>query len=105
MLIATASSASPGLRPRLSRRLHPLSAAGPGLWGHPLPEFRGSPARPASLRWGRGRDRVRDLMMRAKDLTYLYEVENGDQAEFEPLGKRTFRIRLMRQKPAGLWVE
>ncbi len=33
-----------------------------------------------------------------KDLADLYEVEEGDQAEFEPLGERTFRIRLVRRE-------
>ena len=33
-----------------------------------------------------------------KDLADLYEVEAGDQAEFEPLGERTFRIKLVRQE-------
>ncbi len=31
-----------------------------------------------------------------KDLADLYEVEEGDHAEFEPLGERTFRIKLVR---------
>ncbi len=30
-----------------------------------------------------------------KDLVDLYEVEAGDHAEFEPLGDRTFRIKLV----------
>ncbi len=33
-----------------------------------------------------------------KDLVDLYEVEDGDRAEFEPLGERTFRIRLVRSQ-------
>lgn len=34
-----------------------------------------------------------------KDLADLYEVEEGDQAEFEPLGEHSFRMRLVGQEP------
>ncbi len=33
-----------------------------------------------------------------KDLADLYEVEEGDQAESEPLGERAFRIKLVRRE-------
>ncbi len=33
-----------------------------------------------------------------KDLADLYEVEVGDQAEFEPLGECIFRITLVRRE-------
>ncbi len=32
-----------------------------------------------------------------KDFVDLYDVDEGDAAEFEPLGERTFRIKLLRQ--------
>lgn len=32
-----------------------------------------------------------------KDLTDLYDVDERDHAEFEPMGERTFRIKLVRQ--------
>ncbi len=32
-----------------------------------------------------------------KDLVDLYEIGEGDFAEFEPLGERTFRIRFVRE--------
>ncbi len=32
-----------------------------------------------------------------KDLVDLYEVGEGDYAEFEPLGERTFRIKPVRR--------
>ncbi len=31
-----------------------------------------------------------------KNLADLYEVEEGDQAEFEPLAERAFRIKLIK---------
>ncbi len=33
-----------------------------------------------------------------KNLADLYEVEEGDQAEFEPLGERAFRIKLIKSQ-------
>ncbi|MEE9236531.1 MAG: hypothetical protein V3U52_01905 [Thermoplasmata archaeon] len=33
-----------------------------------------------------------------EDLADLYEVEEGNRAEFKPLGERTFRIRLVRRE-------
>ncbi len=35
-----------------------------------------------------------------KDLVDLYEVGDGNQADFEPLGERTFRIKLVRKGTA-----
>ncbi len=34
-----------------------------------------------------------------KDLADLYKVKEGDQAEIEPLGERTFRVRQVRREP------
>src|SRR3989449_9415582 len=55
------ATATRELRPLVSRRVHPATAAGPGLFGHPVPEFPRAPARSASLRWGRRWDRLRGV--------------------------------------------
>src|SRR2546422_4937404 len=55
------AAATRELRPRVSRRVHPAAASGPGLFGHPVSEFRCSPARSASLRWRWRRDWLRGV--------------------------------------------
>ena len=35
------------------------------------------------------------------DLASLYDLKEGDQAEFEPLGDRTFRIKLVKGDASG----
>ncbi len=38
------------------------------------------------------------LVATPKDLADLYDAREGDQADIEPLGDRTFRIRLVRAR-------
>src|SRR5437016_5294041 len=55
------ASATRELRPLVSRRVHPATAAGLGLSGHPVPELPRATAGSAQLRWRWRWDRLRGV--------------------------------------------